>query len=264
MTISQLSVRQRMAEGIVGALYDANPRLIHEDAFSFGGARSAESTVVDLAGAAANSTEYAFTIGDETISYTSDASATEAEIHAGLAAAFNANPVARGQAIATASATATTIVANYKGLDLDIEAVDALLTVTPTAADAGDPLPFGRAVVAGSSVDEVALPGGSATAADFVGVSIMTYDEYSNTVGNAAAEGYRQGTSARILLTGRIFVEGTQAAAATRASEVWIGTDSGEQGKFFTADNAGTTRVQITDGSMAWYKGNVITIRRGL
>jgi len=263
MTVSQLTVRQTMREGIVGQLYDANPRLLHEDAFSFGGDRSAESTVVDLAGAAANSTEYAFYIGEERISYTSDATATEAEIHAGLAAAFNANPVARGLATATPAAATTTIVANYKGIDLGIAPDGVRLTAVTTAADAGDLLPFGRAV-AYNGEDNVLLPGGATTAAQIAGISIMTYDEMSDIVGNAGAVGYRQGTSARILLTGRIFVEGVQAAAATRTSAVWIGTDTAEAGKFFTADNVGTTRIQITDGSLAWYKGSVITIKRGL
>lgn len=262
MTISQLTVNDRLKEGRNGQLYDADPRLIHEDAYSFGGSRSAEVTVVDLAGLAANSTLYSFYVGDELIEYTSDASATETEIHAGLTAAFNANPVARGLGVAVATATETTITAGYKGIDMGIEAADALLTVTITAADAGDPLPFGRAVVADG--ENVALPGGASTAAQVVGVSIFTYDEYSNIVGNAAQEGYRQGTSARILETGRIFVEGAQASAATKTSEVWIGTDSGEQGKFFTADNAGTTRIQITDGSMKWYKANVLVTKRGL
>jgi hypothetical protein len=262
MTISQLTVNDRLKEGREGQLYDADPRLIQTDAYSFGGARTPESTVVDLAGAAANSTLYSFYVGDELIEYTSDGTATETEIHAGLAAAFNANPVARGLATAVATATEVTITANRSGIDLGIEAADALLTVAITAADAGDPLPFGRVVVADG--EGVKLPVGASTAAQIVGISKLTYDEYSNIVGNAAQEGYRQGTSAEILETGRIFVAGAQASAATKTSAVWVGTDVGEQGKLFTADNGGTTRVQVTDGSLKWYKANVIQITRGL
>lgn len=264
MTISQLSVRRGMRIGRNGQLYDANPRLYHEDAYEIGGDRTKESNVVDLAGLAANSTLYSFYVGDELISYTSDGTATETEIHAGLKAAFDANPVAFGLATAVATATELTITARFEGIPVTVEAADALLTVVTTAAVTGAGMPFGRAVVEGSDSDNVVLPGGSAAAADFVGVSIMTYDEVSNTIGDGTVTGYRAGTSARILRTGRMIVEGTQADAATRASALWIGTDADEAGQFFTADNVGTTRVQITDGSIKWLKANVIEIRRGL
>lgn len=264
MTISQLTVRSTLRAGRNGQLYDANHRLYHEEALEFGEDRSAESTVVDLAGAAANLTLYSFYVGDELIAYTSDGTALEAEIHAGLKAAFDANPVAFGLATATATATALTIVGRFAGIELNISAADALLTVTKTASDAGAKLPFGRAVVAGTSEGYVALPTGASAAADFVGISILTYDEMSDTVGDATDIGYRPGTSARILQTGRIYVEGLQADAATSASACWIGTDSGEAGMFFTADNVGTTRVQITDGTIKWHTANVIQIKRGL
>ena len=263
MTISQLTVRRELRAGRNGQLYDANHRLYHIETFEFGEDRSAESTVVDLAGAPANNTTYSFYVGDELISYTSDGTATATEIHAGHKAAFDANPVAFGLATATATATELTIVGRFAGIDLNIEPADALLTVVDTAADAGSVLPFGRAVVAGSADGYVALPGALAAEGDFEGLVILTYDEASETVGDATVVGYRPGTSAAVLRTGRMYVEGTQAASATKASDVWIGTDSGEQGMFFTADNVGTTRVQITDGSMKWFAPNVIEIKRG-
>jgi len=261
MTVSQLSVRRTLRAGRNGQLYDADHRLYHEEAYEFGASHTAASVVVDLAGAAANLTEYAFYFGDELISYTSDGTATETEIHAGLKAAFDANPVAFGQATAVATATELTITARYNSIPLDVEPADALLTAVATAASTS-PLPFGRAVVANG--DEVELPDGASALADVVGISIFTYDESSNTVGDASVLGYRQGTTARVLLTGRIFVEGTQAAQATKASDVWIGTDADEAGQFFTADNVGTTRLEVTDGSLKWFAPNVIEIKRGL
>jgi hypothetical protein len=262
MTISQLSVRRVLRIGRNGQLYDSNPRLYHEDAYEIGGDRTAESTVVDLAGAAANSTEYAFYVGDELISITSDGTATETEIHAALKVAFDANPVAFGLATCVATATELTIAGRFEGIAVSITAADALLTVVVTPAVTGAGMPFGRAVVEGSDADNVELPAPGAAEADFVGVSIMTYDEVSNTIGDGTVAGYRAGTSARILRTGRMIVEGTQADAATRASDVFIGCASAEAGQFFTATAA--DRVQITDGSIKWLKANVIEIRRGL
>lgn len=261
-TVSQLSVRRTLRAGINGQLYDANHRLYHMETGEFGEDRSAESTVVDLAGLAANDTTYSFYVGDELISYTSDGTATETEIHAGLLAALEANPVAYGLCTGVATATELTITGRFAGIDLNIEAADALLTVTPTAADEGSALPFGRAVVAGSSDGYIALPDGGSAAADILGISVHTYDVQAQAIG-ADVEGYAPGTSASYLRTGRIFVEGTQASAATSASAVWIGTDTAEAGMFFTADNVGTTRIQITDGSLKWFKANVIEIKRG-
>lgn len=265
MTIAQLSVRRTLRIGRNGQLYDANTRLYHEDAYEIGGDRTNESVVVDLTGAAANSTTYSFTFGDETISYTSDANATATEIYAGLKAAFDANPVAFGLASSAATGTELTISGRFEGSPLPVEVVPAAgLDAVKTTASEGAPLPFGRAVVADTGTDRVKLPVAGSAAADFIGVSIMTYDEMSNTVGNATVDGYRVGTSARILRTGRIIVEGAQADVATSASQVWIERSvSADKGKFFTSNGSGTC-VQITDGSIKWLKANVIEIRRGL
>uniref|UniRef100_A0A6M3KYF9 Tail protein n=1 Tax=viral metagenome TaxID=1070528 RepID=A0A6M3KYF9_9ZZZZ len=97
---------------------------------------------------------YTFKCEGVTISYLSDASASVAEIAAGLAAAFNAEPLVNGLAEATYTATTTVFTARVAGVGWTLSDVDAKCTlVNTTANDESDPIGFGLAVVSDSAND---------------------------------------------------------------------------------------------------------------
>ena len=260
MTISQLTVRN-LPKGKVGQTY-GNSRLYHEESFDSKENRAAEVWELE-ATAATNSFTYSLSAFGETVTYTSDASATVAEIADGLAAAFVANPITNGVATAVSDGVDTvTITANYDGIGLDLATTDADLSLSEvTPADAGDVLPFGRAVVDDGSGGVRLYLASSDAPADIVGITRYTYDEAASAIGSGDVAGYPVGRSAIVLLTGRLYVEGAEAEAASKGDTIYVGGIGAERGKFFTA--AGASREQITDGSVKWHKAGVVEIKKG-
>ena len=137
---------------------------------------------VDLAAAAANATTYTVGINATLYSITSDADATEAEIHTALAAAINASiaqPVT-----ATASATALTLTADVAGTPFSAS-ISANLTNTVTTAN--------RAANAGS---------GNYSAGATVQVSVNGSDIMGDGADNVTGDGSATGDVHTLLVEG--------------------------------------------------------------
>lgn len=119
-----------------------NRSLVNEDPR----AQQVSTVTVDTV---ANSTRYAFTIDGVEIEYTSDGSATNAEIVAGLLAAVQAEPLVNGRVTGVAtSATVLTLTARIAGYAFTISDTDSrLTTATSTANDLPDAIPFGEPVL---------------------------------------------------------------------------------------------------------------------
>jgi hypothetical protein len=141
---------------------------------------AAEKVVTIVVDTAANSTEYAFTFEGETISYTSDGSATKPEISAGLAAAFNANPIARGVAsVADDGVDTLTFTGLVAGYDYSVSESDGNLTLaTVTAAASASDIGAGLGVIR-TGTSEGVEKGGVAKSASLtaqVDSYVITYD----------------------------------------------------------------------------------------
>lgn len=150
-----LDVANNQAVGSIGKIVNGNPM-----ARAVVAATPSDEGLADVwtlvATSPSNSSEYSITLtapGLDAISiaFTTDGSATAGELEAGLAAAFNANPIASGLAVAVAG-TDLVITGRGKGADfgftisLDANPSTALaLTHTQTAADA-DEISLGRFV----------------------------------------------------------------------------------------------------------------------
>ena len=260
MTLHQTKV-EGIDRGFVGDLASLS-KLTESDNLPHtpGKATEAHTITVDTA---ANDTEYTYEINGETISFTSDATATLAEIADGLAAAHNDNVVARGLAEASSDGVDTvTLTASFANEDvLDVSTTDSNLTAAEdTAAGGWVDIPFGRAIVEDTN-GQADLPDNSSSLSDFVGIAKRQLDEESPDL-NEPADSYSSSRPVVFVTSGDVYVEGGD--NASRGDSVWIGTDSDEAGQFFTSDNTGNTRVEVTDGSFAWKRANVIRVKKGL
>lgn len=256
MTISQLSVGN-IPKGKAGQPY-GNPHLYHLESHPHGAAR-VDNVWTVTAGGATNSQEYKLSAFGEEVSFTSDGTATVAEIADGLAAAANANPILTGVASFVSDGTdEVTIEANYSGIELELAVDDGgtgdLTLAEATAADDGGTLAFGVAVVLNSDGRVVPYDEATHAPADLYGISVYTYDEASRTVGDSSDVGYRPGQDAIVMRTGRIYVAGAEANSAERGDDVHL-NDNGA-----ISVSGGEA---VTDGTVSWLKPNVIEIKRG-
>lgn len=129
--------------------------------------------VVDTA---ANSTAYAFTFEGETITYTSDGSATKPEISAGLKAAFDANPIARGVAsVADDGVDTLTITGLSAGYDYAISESDANLTLSTVTAAASASAVSPGVLCAAISADSDGVPVGGAAKSSLLTAQVDSY-----------------------------------------------------------------------------------------
>jgi len=127
---------------------------------------------------AQNDTLYTVTINGVAVTFTSDASGTQAEISAGLQAAIEAEPSISGLVIASGSTTLI-ITSRQAGLAFTIAVGANLSAAATTASAAAAALPFGRAVVRdASNVQGCQLISASAFTASSI--------EYTPTVANTA------------------------------------------------------------------------------
>lgn len=137
--------------------------------------------------AATNSHEYIVTVDDVEVSYTSDATATVAEIANALEAAIDAEPRISGKLSADSDGVSVvTLTGSYPGLSFTLETEDADLTVADTtAAGEADDIPFGRAVLStGYQTDEANQSG------VLVAAAALTAQVETITVDFAAGEVY--------------------------------------------------------------------------
>lgn len=109
--------------------------------------RAAQSSTITV-DTAENSSRYAVLVDGVEVAFTSDGSATAAEIAAGLAAAIVADPVANGIVVATAASAVVTLASRLAGRAFTLTTDDARLTIaTPTANAVAADVPFGIAVI---------------------------------------------------------------------------------------------------------------------
>ena len=127
------------APSVSGMIGGATPAAITPTATN---PKESHSTVIT----ANNNTEYRLKIGNETISYTSDASATATEIHAGLKAAVEANKTLNDSYTVSSTASPFKIearVANTDTANMTVSSFAAntnLVDATTTAAGTGNSL----------------------------------------------------------------------------------------------------------------------------
>lgn len=172
------AVQQQHAQGFIGQVIGSFESLLLTNKNP-----QAKQVSTITVGGATNDTTYTVTVGGSASTYTSDASATVAEIHAGLVAAINANPVARGQMVASGTSPSLVLTAVYPGQAITVSVDDGgtgdLGTVAATTAAAtADAVGFGKAMVnSGYSSDRPDMLGYVASTADFTAqVVTFTYD----------------------------------------------------------------------------------------
>jgi len=138
--------RDTMLPGLPGMPADSGVKdivtLINDDPRT----QQVDTIVVDTA---TNSHTYTLKVNGITISYTADATATKAEISAGLKAALDAEPLVSGLFdVADDGVDTITITARVGGTGWTISDVDAKCTLTNTTAnDEADPIGFGLLVL---------------------------------------------------------------------------------------------------------------------
>lgn len=138
-------VRARARQGIVGE-WSMYPGLFATGMNANPQAAQVSTIKVDTE---QNNHKYTVFVNGVGVSFTSDSTGTKAEIADGLAAALNADPIARGVASAVSDGVDTvTLTGTWPGVPFIVITADANLTVaTVTAAAAAAAIPFGRAVL---------------------------------------------------------------------------------------------------------------------
>ena len=166
-------------------------------------------------GGATNDTVYTVTIGGSTSTYTSDASATVAEIHAGLIAAINANAVARGQMVPSGASPSLVLTAVYPGQAITVTVTDGSTgdlgsVAATTAAASASSVAFGKAMVNnGYTADRPDMIGHVASTADF-SAQVVTFTYTGVTTGDEV--------SLEVMFNGQRYEETTTYATSQTAT----------------------------------------------
>lgn len=151
----------------------------------------------------ANTTAYTFTVNGHTVTYTSDASGTFAEIQAGLVAAGQAISYLVGIVTFGGVSPDITITSDTAGVPVTVAESDANLSLVATTANTtSSPIPFGRGLMqALTDAEKIALP--NLTGFMLAGVSVQS-QQYTDNDGDAE---YRDGVAVSTLTKGRIWVK---------------------------------------------------------
>lgn len=157
MTISQRAVRGHRAPGIAGGLYDISA-LNDETYFVNAHPQAKQKSTIAVTSAAA-SAAYKLNVNGAEINFTNPATGmTTTTAAAGIAAAINAEPMARGQVVATSSGATITLESTLPGLGFAASHSDAKLgaVTLAKAAAVAEAIGFGvlciRGVGANTSV----------------------------------------------------------------------------------------------------------------
>lgn len=152
--------------------------------------------------AATNSTLYEMVVNGVPIQYTSDASATIGEIHAGLLAAAQASLFLSGDITFGGVSPNLTVTAVTAGVPFTLTEAHADLSIAATTPNvSSNPIPFGRGL-ASSGPGTSSLP--SLTGFLFDGISVMKHKTRANASGLAQFE---DGETVPNLRKGRIWVK---------------------------------------------------------
>jgi hypothetical protein len=204
----QTSYSEKPAAGVAGLVANTMPSEI--EPASFQGTKTFEVSVATVS----NSAAYTFTLSypsratpgttaTSEVTYTSDGSATKAEILEGLRAAVAALAASvQISAALTDSANGPLLVyADVAALDFDITGPTANLSV----AEADGEIPFGVFVVADGAADKCRLPVLAADiGANTLGVSVRTLSQENLESGDNA---YAPGSQVNVLKKGDIWME---------------------------------------------------------
>lgn len=169
--------------------------------------RSAGTNVAQVAtvtvDAATNSTLYTVTVNGVLVTYTSDGTATIAEIHAGLLAAGIANSFLAGVVTFSGASPDLVITADVAGAPMTVTEADADLSLVATTPNTtASPIYFGRGLAQNlTDAEKISLP--SATGFTFAGISSHSQIARPNDDGIAK---YEDGISIPVLTKGRIYV----------------------------------------------------------
>lgn len=238
---------------VEGQLFDSFPH----DIITLSNSAAAVKQIDTIApGTAANSTNYSVDVDGTTISYTSDADATAAEIQAGLLAALKAAPLIYRKVVPTAGGSNTVVLtARNAGVfgrfttTLSGGGTGYALTNTTAAADPAV-IPFGRGVTTGStdSATSCKLIAAALSSTNILrGVTCRTTTMESQGIGYSIVEGYPPMEAVNVVRKGMVAVRVRE--AVTPLSAVWIYHTGTYAGQFRATTDSNAT--QISSGA-AW------------
>jgi hypothetical protein len=177
MPVYQNDVRSRLVVGVNGERVYVDPLDILDTVIN--STPQAKQTHEVTVATATNDHEYVVTINGIDVEYTADAATSKIEIADGLAEAINADPLVRGQVVATSDGVdKVTLESTYPGLAFTYSDADSKLTdAAGTSNDEADPIPFGYLVMQSSYSDDGEKIGGVVKSAALVAqVDTLTVD----------------------------------------------------------------------------------------
>jgi hypothetical protein len=256
---SQL-IPDRQRRGVAGAIADTGKNSEFADLEIAG--RAAQILTLTFVGTAV--ADYSVEVPELgiLISFTGAVSVTTSASN--FVTAWNADPIARGFAVATSAAGVATLTG--VGIGDDFHAISlvpssSVMTAAETQANTEPPdYPVARAVYVDANGKATQTPSG--TPADrLVGFSI--YDYQSETAQGASAFAQNGARRVSFIRTGQLYVENGD--SAKWRDPVYLGTDvaiPAELGKVFTA--AGTGRTLLSLDRVCWgQRPNVIELSLG-
>lgn len=139
-----------------------------------------------------NSTEYIIYADELTISYTTDGTASQAELAAGLKASYDANIIAGARFDFVVDGTDLVLTAKYIDQTIAVTVNDAdttedLVAVKTTSSSAGNTVPFGRFVARSAGDGERAAKLPTADTDTILGVTLNAKDIERNGIGDSSA-----------------------------------------------------------------------------
>lgn len=238
---------------IEGQIVDSFPHDIITLSNSGGQVKQVDTITI---GVVANATLYTYSALGQTVSFTSDADATAAEVTTGLLNAIRANSVLFGRIIPVSPGAGTiTLTARIAGTANSFtSAVTGTGATVANTTPAAEPavIPFGRAIAtlgadgAGSGRLINAAP---STTNIIRGVCIRTNAYESAGVGLAIVEGYPPREPINVMRRGRCAVRVLD--AVTPLSQVFVQHTGADAGKFRGSANANATALTPAAGTFA-------------
>lgn len=241
------------AQFIEGQIVDSFPHDIITLANSAGQVKQVDTITI---GTVANATVYTYSALGQTVSYTSDADATAAEVTTGLLNAIRANSVLFGRLIPVSPGAGTiTLTARYAGtansFTSSVTGTGATVATTTPAAEPAV-LPFGRAVATlstdGSGSGRL-INAAPSTTNIIRGVSIRTNVAESIGIGASIVEGYAPRDAINVMRRGRCAVRVID--AVTPLSQVFVQHTGTLAGQFRGSANASATALTAAAGTFA-------------
>lgn len=214
MQTSFTNMARAFAGMVEGFGYDKNARTYWNDLGSL-------AQVADVSFSAVNSQAYTFTVNGITVTYTSDATATLAEIRDGLITAFRVLNSLEEVAFANASGNNVRVTAKTPGVAITVTNV-ANTTVTAVQANVAQAdIPFGRAVCrrvgTGTNERSAHLPGGAVAQVSTVTFTAVNSTFYALEFHMTDGQVYRAELTSDASATTQEIRDGIQAAMISMA-----------------------------------------------